>query len=160
MITVLLAVALVIFAILIAIGQVKQYKYGCDADDIFCEILLSVIFGAGVVALFITDMVFIGKINTVNVVDSQIAVVQEENTELEEQICSAVENYLKYEGDIFQSLDITTAIGLYSAYPNLKSNELVQSLIETYQANTSEIKALKMKKTEISKYKWLVYFGH
>ncbi len=66
---------------------------------------------------------------------SQIEIVEDENTELEGQICSAVENYFKHEENIFQSLDITTAIGLYSAYPNLKSNELVQNISSKYERN-------------------------
>lgn len=153
MITVLTVVCLVL-----TVGGVLFLVF-VDNDNLSVG-FLAIICGCGMIGLFITDMVFVGKINTANVIDSQIAVVQEENTELEEQICSAVETYLKHEENIFQSLDITTAIGFYSAYPNLKSNELVQSLIETYQANTSEIKALKIKKTEVSKWKWLVYFGH
>lgn len=156
MITVLTVVCLVVMII----GIILLLYFGDGEALGLIGGIFAIIAGFAMIGLFITDMVFVGKINTANVIDSQIAIVQEENTELEEQICSAVENYLKHEGDIFQSLDITTAIGLYSAYPNLKSNELVQSLIETYQANTSEIKALKMKKTEVSKYKWLVYFGH
>lgn len=160
MITIILLAILIGF-ILAVIWCVKQLKCKYrDTLDIVFQLIFTAILGATVGGLFIWDMTLVTDITTANVIDSQIAIVEEENTELEEQICSAVENYLKHEGDIFQSLDITTAIGLYSAYPNLKSNELVQSLIETYQANTSEIKALKMKKTEISKYKWLVYFGH
>lgn len=158
MITVLTVVCLIL-TICAIVGLVFACRYADDGVVAFSAICTFVLICA-TIGLFITDMVFIGKISTANVYDMQIEVVEEENSELEEQICSAVENYLKHEGDIFQSLDITTAIGLYSAYPNLKSNELVQSLIETYQANTSEIKALKMKKTEISKYKWLVYFRH
>ena len=156
----MITVLTVVFIVIVIVGLILFLYFG-DSEYIgviggVCSLISLFVF----IGLFITDMVFVGKINTITVVDSQIEIVQEENEKLEEQICSAVEHYLKHEGDIFQSLDITTAIGLYSAYPNLKSNELVQSLIETYQANTSEIKALKLKKTEVSKYKWLVYFGH
>ena len=37
------------------------------------------------IGLFIADMCFVADINTANVYDAQIAIVQEENTELEEQ---------------------------------------------------------------------------
>ncbi len=92
-------------------------------------------------AMFITLMCLIPKIATEQKYQERIEAVQESNTYIEEQICASVESYLKHEENVYEKLDVTTAIGLFSAYPNLKSNELVQSLIGTYQTNASEIKA-------------------
>ena len=104
-------------------------------------------------------MCFIPKFANESVYDTRIEIVQESNQQLEEQICSAVEKYLEHEENVYEKLDITTAIGLFSAYPNLKSNELVQALIDTYKANAEEIKALKLEKANLAIYKFLVYFG-
>lgn len=112
------------------------------------------------IVIFGIMMSMIPKIATEQTYDTRIEIVQESNAQLEEQICSAVESYLKHEENVYEKLNVTTAIGLFSAYPNLKSNELVQSLIKTYQANMSEIKALKLEKTNLAVAKFLVYFGH
>lgn len=112
------------------------------------------------VALFITIMCFIPKVATEQKYETRIEVVQESNTLVEEQICAAVESYLAHEENIYESLDITTAIGLFSAYPNLKSDDLVQSLITTYQNNAAEIKALKLERVNLTTLKYLLYFGH
>lgn len=112
------------------------------------------------IGCFIALMVFIPKVANENLYDVRIEIVEEHNAQLEEQICSAVEKYLEHEENVYEKLDVTTAIGLFSAYPNLKSNELVQSLIDTYRANTDEIKTLKMDKANLAVIKFLVYFGH
>ena len=111
------------------------------------------------IGIFITIMCLIPKFANESVYDTRIEIVQESNQQLEEQICSAVEKYLEHEENVYEKLDITTAIGLFSAYPNLKSNELVQALIDTYKANAEEIKALKLEKANLAIYKFLVYFG-
>ena len=111
-------------------------------------------------ALFITIMCLIPKVATEQKYEARIEVVQESNTHVEEQICAAVESYLAHEENIYESLDVTTAIGLFSAYPNLKSDELVQSLIATYQNNAAEIKELKLERVNLATTKFLLYFGH
>ena len=122
--------------------------------------MLALLFSLCCIGCFIALMVFIPKVANENVYDVRIEIVEEHNAQLEEQICSAVEKYLEHEENVYEKLDVTTAIGLFSAYPNLKSNELVQSLIDTYRANTDEIKALKMDKVNLAVIKFLVYFGH
>ena len=112
------------------------------------------------VALFITTMCLIPKVATEQKYEARIEVVQESNQYVEEQICAAVESYLAHEENVYESLDVTTAIGLFSAYPNLKSDELVQSLIATYQNNATEIKELKLERVNLATTKFLLYFGH
>lgn len=122
--------------------------------------VISGIFLCVCVGIFIALMCCIPKVATEATYDTRIEIVQESNAQVEEQICSAVEKYLEHEENVYEKLDVTTAIGLFGAYPNLKSNELVQSLIDTYRANTDEIKALKMDKANLAVIKFLVYFGH
>ena len=152
----------VIFLVLgIALLLCNHYGKYDDDDGIWWVrgvfALPSILAGVG---LFIALMCLIPKVATEPTYETRIEVVQESNAQLEEQICSAVESYLKHEENVYEKLNVTTAIGLFSAYPNLKSNELVQSLINTYQSNTEEIKALKLEKTNLAVAKFLVYFGH
>lgn len=155
-------IVICILCLLLGIGLaiLSFYLYANDCEN---ATAFSVFFSAlsiiATIGCFIAIMCFIPKIATEKIYDTRIEIVQETNMQLEEQICSAVEKYLEHEENVYEKLDITTAIGLFSAYPNLKSNELVQSLIDTYKANAEEIKALKLEKTNLAVYKFLVYFG-
>lgn len=135
-------------------------KYDYEYDIWWCRGTFAIISILITVGLFVPLMIFIPKIATENIYDTRIEIVQESNLQLEEQICSAVEKYLEHEENVYEKLDITTAIGLFNVYPNLKSNELVKTLIDTYKANAEEIKELKLEKTNLTIYKFLVYFGH
>lgn len=159
----------VLFIVFLAIGitcYTWNYKSNCDADDgiwwlrgtpgtiAFCAAL----------AMFIAIMVMLPKIATAHTYDTKIAIVEETNAQLEEQICASVDSYLKHENDTIKGMygdvtDATTAIGIYFVVPELKGNEVVSRLIDTYQANAEEIKQLKTEKTNLALYKFLVYFG-
>lgn len=154
-------IVICILCLLLGIGLTLCIKF-CEMDELMLVSLgfLNFLIYCAFVGCFITIMCFIPKIATEKIYDTRIEIVQETNMQLEEQICSAVEKYLEHEENVYEKLDITTAIGLFSAYPNLKSNELVQSLIDTYKANAEEIKALKLEKANLAVYKFLVYFGH
>lgn len=153
-------IVLTIIFLILAIGLTLYIKYSNMSEDgAVCLAILNFFIYCAFIGCFITIMCFIPKIATENIYDTRIEIVQESNLQLEEQICSAVEKYLEHEENVYEKLDITTAIGLFSAYPNLKSNELVQQLIDTYKANFEEIKGLKLEKTNLAIYKFLVYFG-
>lgn len=156
-----IVLTIIFLALGITLLLCNHYGKDDDSDGIWWVrgvfAILSIFAGVG---LFIALMCLIPKVATETIYETRIEVVQESNARLEEQICSAVETYLKHEENVYEKLNITTAIGLFSAYPNLKSNELVQSLINTYQANTEEIKALKLEKTNLAVAKFLIYFGH
>ena len=92
-------------------------------------------------------------------IDEKIAMYQEENTKIEEQIDTLVQNYMKYESDTYGEFKGNDAITLVSLYPDLKSDELVQKQIEVYTTNNQKIKELKEQKIDIVKDKWWLYFG-
>lgn len=159
MLTLLAFLFLVVGGGMLTIGIVGMKRYWFEEGgyiplDIIGSMLLLAFLGCGIGSLSL-----LADIKTSYKYDDQIAIVEEVNEELEKQICSSVEIYLKHEENIYENLNIDTAIGLFSAYPNLKSNELVSSLISTYKENSNEIKKLKIKKTELARTKFLVYFG-
>ena len=98
-------------------------------------------------------------VSTLKIIDNKIAMYQEENTRIEEQVASVVENYQKYESDIFEKVSPESAVTLVSLYPELKSDTLVQSQIEIYTANNEKIKELKEQKLEGDLMRWWLYFG-
>ena len=159
----------ILAAVLFAIGigmllwnhfdKYEGYREGSETQRYWWRGFVGVTSLAATVGLCIGIMCLVPKIATEHKYQVQIETVQETNAQLEEQICAAVESYLKHEENVYEKLDITTAIGLFSAYPNLKSNELVQSLITTYQTNAAEIKALKLEQIELTTFKFLVYLG-
>lgn len=93
--------------------------------------------------------------------DKMIQIYTEENEKVEKKLSSAVQNYMQYEKDIMISVSPDTdTISLISLYPDLKSDKLVESEIETYISNNNKIKELRADKTLKSTYNFLLFFGH
>ena len=93
------------------------------------------------------------------IIDEMIAMYTEENQNIENQIDIVVKEYMNYESATFVELKDNSSITLVSLYPELKSDELVQTQIATYQANNKKLKELKELKISSRVYKWWIYFG-
>lgn len=89
----------------------------------------------------------------------KIAMYEQENTSIEKDIDAIVSNYMEYENKTFDMSQIESFTVLVQMYPELKSNELVQSQMQVYNDNNKKIKSLKNKLIESNKAKWLIYFG-
>lgn len=94
-----------------------------------------------------------------SVIDDRIAMYQEENSKIERQIADIVEQYQKYETDIFMDVAPDTAVTLVALYPELKSDTLVQSQIEVYTENNKMIKSLRDQQIKGDVSRWWLYFG-
>ena len=92
-------------------------------------------------------------------IEKKIAAYEESNEEIETQIGTLVQNYMEYEKDTFSSIKNEDYISLVSLYPELKSDELVQSQMSLYVDNNKKILKLKEQKIDIAKSKWWLYFG-
>jgi hypothetical protein len=93
------------------------------------------------------------------IIDDKIELYQTENTKIENQIATIVENYKDFEKDAFKELKNESAISLVSLYPELKSDKLVEKQINTYTKNNNKIKELKEEKLDYKVMKWWLYFG-
>ena len=93
------------------------------------------------------------------VIDDKIAMYQEENAKIEEQIAETVKQYQQYETDIFTDVAPDSSITLVALYPELKADTLVQAQIDVYIKNNEKIKSLKEDKINGSVNKWWLYFG-
>lgn len=92
-------------------------------------------------------------------IDKKIAMYEEENAKIEQQIVDVVKQYQEYETGIFKDVAPEGAMALVTLYPELKSDTLVQSQIEVYVENNKAIKELKSMTINASFYRWWLYFG-
>lgn len=113
----------------------------------------------GLAILLIAIIVLGVRVSQLSVIDSQIEMYQEENTQIEQQIANVVCQYQQYETEIFTTVAPEDSISLVALYPELKSDTLVQKQIDVYVANNEMIKALKEKQINGSVLRWWLYFG-
>ena len=143
--------ALLLFVLFLVIAIVI---YGVTCDE-------NLIFIPGLICVGFLVLTIISGFKVVNgrVIDSKIAMYQEENKNIETQMDILVEKYMDYESETFRELKGESSITLVSLYPELKADELVKSQIEVYTSNNKTIKELKEKKINLSTWKWWLYFG-
>ena len=148
---------LLIFGICILMivgGSILYDKFDTDAG---CNVA---IFGCALgFVSFITIIVLGINIKSLSVIDDRIAMYEEENTRIEQQIADVVEQYQKYETDIFREVAPESAVTMVSLYPELKSDSLVQAQIEVYTENNKTIRDLRDKQIKGNVYRWWLYFG-
>ena len=111
------------------------------------------------IIVFITIIILGIHVKSISVIDYRIEMYEEENARIEQQIADVVEEYQKYETDIFMEVAPESAVTMVSLYPELKSDSLVQAQIEVYVENNKTIKYLKDKQIKGDVYRWWLYFG-
>ena len=150
---------LLIFGICILMivgGFILDEKTGADSDLCFG------ISGIGMVVGFfaLVGLIIVGvNVKSLSVIDDRIAMYEEENARIEQQIADVVEQYQKYETDIFREVAPESAVTMVSLYPELKSDSLVQAQIEVYTENNKTIRDLRDKQIKGNVYRWWLYFG-
>ena len=118
------------------------------------------VLGAFVSVIALVTAIMIGvSLSLTTVANEKVAMYEEENAAIEEQIATIVEQYQKYETDIFENAKVESPITYVSLYPELKSDSLVQKQIEIYVSNNNKIKDLKKESINASIYRWWLYFG-
>lgn len=137
----------------------KWYKLGHsaymnDTNQIIC-IVGCVALGIVLFAMLIVG----GEASSAMVIDDKIAMYEEENAAINEEINILIANYQEHEMDVFDAVteDISPTIVL-TLYPDLKSNTLLSKQIDTYVENQKEIKELKCKKLDYEVLKWWLHF--
>lgn len=150
---------LLIFGICILMvvgGIILDRKTKIDSDICFG------ISGIGIIVGFcaLVGLIVVGvNVKSFSVIDDRIAMYEEENTRIEQQIADVVEQYQKYETDIFMEVAPESAVTMVSLYPELKSDSLVQAQIEVYTENNKTIRDLRDKQIKGNVYRWWLYFG-
>lgn len=153
MILVILAIGILLFVL----GLILYDKLNVGSNEVgsvFQIVGLVVI----VISTIVSIVLLISVLNRVNI-DKKIALYEEENTKIEQQIADVVKQYQEYEAGIFTEVVPESSITLVSLYPELKSDTLVQSQIKVYVDNNKTIKELKSTALNASVYRWWLYFG-
>lgn len=143
-----------VFIVLAALSWQLYWSKDVEiAEGIYITSVIFLLIGV-IAAVFLTITVA-----NLSVIDDRIAMYQEENAKIEQQIADIVEQYQKYETDIFMDVAPDTAVTLVALYPELKSDTLVQSQIEVYTENNKMIKNLRDQQIKGNVSRWWLYFG-
>ena len=109
-------------------------------------IIRSIIGGITALVSIIGALVMFIEINNIDRIDGlRLAYLRENNIEIEERVQKAIADYQAYEKETYADhkptigSDITVAV---SMYPQLKSDTMVQALLETYINNNAEIRQI------------------
>lgn len=149
---------LVIFGASILLGISMCIIYDKTNAGEWCSVSGVIGFLFSIIA-FIAIIILGIQVKSLSVIDNRIEMYEEENIRIEQQIADVVEEYQKYETDIFMEVAPESAVTMVSLYPELKSDSLVQAQIEVYVENNKAIKDLKDKQIEGDVYRWWLYFG-
>lgn len=141
--------SIVLFIVFLIITIIS---FSIDDETAFLPTLLLI----GSLILIVVSAVYVvdGR-----VIDTKIAMYQEENKAIETQMDVLVDKYMDYESKTLGDLKGESSITLVSLYPELKSDELVKQQIKVYTDNNDKIKQLKESKINTSTWKWWLYFG-
>lgn len=154
MIWVILGICVVVLAVGILL-IVKGDDWDTEITGGVLATIGAIVTGVTIIATMFLASAFI-KLSTV---DDQIAMYEEENTRIEDQISAIVKEYQEYESGIFADAAPDSSITLVSLYPELKSDILVQKQISIYTSNNAKIKELKEEKIAGRTIRWWLYFG-
>lgn len=152
---ILCILALGILMVTLGIVLYDKLDYGKDKIGKIFQIIGTVV---TIISTIVTIVLLVCVLNRVNI-DKKIAIYEEENTKIEQQIADTVKQYQEYETGIFTEVAPESSITLVALYPELKSDTLVQSQIEVYVENNKTIKELKSSAINAPVYRWWLYFG-
>jgi len=146
---------LLLLSIAFAIWSEYQEYAGCTV----LGIILAIIFAISLVISIVDLVGYKADVATASSIDEKIIMYEEENTKIEEKINATVTTYLSHEQGTLTSLTPENAANVLVAYPELKSDTLVVSQIETYISNSEKIKELKEEKIDLARKKWWINYG-
>ena len=156
----ILGLSVIAIVICIIVSSKTEPNRYCEFSVHELFFVLAWAFGVIASAMVVTICGLTPKVATASTIDDKIAMYQEENAEIEQDIDRIVEEYLKHEQDTFTDLKTEeSSITLVTLFPELKSDTLVQRQLEIYVANNAKIKSLREERIDIAKLKWLLYFG-
>lgn len=120
--------------------------------------------GVGCIVFFVLGIVLCIALqcrhSTIHNSTAQIAVLEENNTELLAEIQPVIEKYLNYEQGTLASMkpEASTLIA-YAVYPELKGNEFVARQLDIIEKNNKEIKERKLALASLESYRIWLFMG-
>lgn len=150
---------LVVSIILVILGLILESNAGYRSMAEETGSVMQIIFGlVSVVAAIVAIILLIITKNNATI-NERIAMYQEENQKIEQQIDILVKNYQEYESGVFADTTVDSAITLVNLYPELKADQLVSSQLDIYIKNNEQIKSLKLEQINADVVRWWLYFG-
>ena len=111
------------------------------------------------VVAFVMLLVAAVQVSSEKAFNRKIEIYQEENTRLEQSIDSIVQNYLRYETDLYEQFKNESSIVLIQMFPELQGKDLVMQQLAVLQGNNQDIKSLKSRIADLSTWKFWLYCG-
>lgn len=149
---------IIVILVILLIWCVASWYIDINCD---CDGLFGIFLGSMPLAVCIVVAIsLVVQVSNLSVIDQKIAMYEQENTKIEQQIETAVTSYQQHEKDVFTEVKPNSYIQLVSVYPELKSDTLVKEQIKTYQSNNKKIKGLKVAAIDGNVKRWWLYFGH
>lgn len=156
---------ILVLAIILLIVSVKSMKkhdppeWTWNTHSTF--VVLTIVSVFTIFGMVITICCLAPEVATEAIYDEKIAMYQEENAKIEQDIDRVVTEYMQHEHDTFVDIKAEkSSITLVTLVPELKSDKLVQQQLDIYVSNNQAIKELKNQKINLTMLKWLLYFGN
>lgn len=144
----------------IVIGLVLATKFDGGLDG--AGGVIAVIGSVFTVIWFIVLLIVVGRYNAVKTTAlNKIAVYQEQNDVCLAQLEPLVDKYVTFEKDVITNVAPSSEklLLLNSAYPELKSDQLVQTQITTVLNNQARIRDYKLSLANLDSYKLWIFMG-
>lgn len=157
-------IVMAVVAIALIVGGIFVYHY-CGSFSDGLEVLGGIMTVIGIIALIvclIAGIVLTALVVKDRVYDEEIAMRTENNAEIEERLMNAVELYMAQEENSIKYVTDakkSSAVELVTLYPELNSDKLISSMMDTYAENNKIIMELKTSKLHTTLYRWWLYFG-
>lgn len=148
-----------IAGLLLMAGAIAGWHKMDNEDNFGVLVLITSLafFVLGITAVISWD--YIGDVVDGRYVDGKVAMYQEENKKIEQDVSEIVKQYMEHENQTFDMSRINSSTTLVQMYPELQSSEIVQKQIDIYYENNKKIKSLKNKEYQAKKAKFMLYFG-
>lgn len=150
---------LVMLGICIIVFIISLRKYS-KSKDYRGEPLLAISGVFGALLLLCNGVLGLTIITFERVYPQKKAYIIQVNKELENKLYDIVLEYKDYEQDTFKNLTPENASTyIIVNYPELKSNTLVESYMQTIVENKKELQKLELEHIDNQVCKWWLYFG-
>ena len=135
--------------------DIGHRAYMSDSNQIWTAV------GAIALGIVLIAILYVGVSSSrLMVIDDKIVMYEEENAQIEAGVNQIVSKYLEHEEATFaEAVENISPTMVFSIYPELKSNTLVEKEIETYVANQKTLRELKASRYDYELCLWWLWFG-
>lgn len=146
---------IIIIGILIPLTIWSIHKFNnCSSYDDEIWAILLILFGSGAVIASFAFLILLGVVTNGFVIDDEIAILEQRNTEINNSLAETISNYTQYESNTYERLKMTDAVVVMQAFPDLKMQPLVEQQINTYINNQNEITKKQQEKARLKVARW------